>query len=278
MSSNDFLLLERPSIVEVAKNIAAGDGRASFGASYATDRWFASGYLTGNSWGDSEDVSRSSSQIGTVLRAAGRPITDDDLDVHLGFSGSYVPRVLETSDGQTLRLRDWPEVRLDARRTVDTGDIPADQAWTWGPEFGLRWRNFLVQGEFIQIGVERSEGGSDPSFPGGYVEGSWVLTGEPRSYSASSAAFTRPKPSHPVSFTEGKNGGWGAWELSSRYSIIDLNDKGTEGGKQSIVGLGLSWYPTDMLRFVLQGDYVDLDKEDDSNDFFTLALRSQLAF
>ncbi len=135
-----------------------------------------------------------------------------------------------------------------------------------------------MQGEFIEIGVDQSEGGSDLSFPGGYVEGSWVLTGEPRSYDMSAAAFKRPSPKNPVSFTQGEDGGWGAWELTSRYSIIDLNDNNIEGGKQSIVGLGLSWYPNNMLRFILQGDYVDVDNEDDFNNFYTLALRSQLAF
>ena len=108
MNSNDFLLLERPSIVEVSRNIAAGDARASFGAKYNTDRWFASGYLTGDSWGTSNSASRTRSQIGTVLRAAGRPVATDDWDLHLGFSGSYVPEVLDTNSGETLRLRDFP--------------------------------------------------------------------------------------------------------------------------------------------------------------------------
>ena len=56
----------------------------------------------------------------------------------------------------------------------------------------------------------------------------------------------------------------GSW---ARYSYIDLNDENIEGGKQKIAGLGLSWYPTNMLRFVLQGDYVDVDMEDNSNNF-----------
>ena len=34
--------------------------------------------------------------------------------------------------------------------------------------------------------------------------------------------------------------------------------------RTGIAGLGLSWYPTNMLRFVLQGDYVDVDRADDS--------------
>ena len=38
MSSNDFLFLERPSIVEIARSIAAGDGRAAVGGRWAAER------------------------------------------------------------------------------------------------------------------------------------------------------------------------------------------------------------------------------------------------
>ena len=169
-------------------------------------------------------------------------------------------------------------MRLNSRRTIDTGNIDANQAWTFGPELGLRWKKSLAHGEFIEMGVDQSEGGSNLSFPGAYVEGSWVFAGEPRSYDASAAVFKRPTPDHPVSFSAGKEGGWGSWEVSTRYSYIDLSDENIEGGKQKIAGLGLSWYPTNMLRFVLQGDYVDVDREDNSNEFFTLALRFQIAF
>ena len=98
-----------------------------------------------------------------------------------------------------------------------------------------------------------------------------MLTGEPRSYDASAAAFKRPnsRPSGQLQRRQGRR--LGAWELSTRYSYIDLNDENIEGGKQKIAGLGLSWYPTNMLRFVLQGDYVDVDLEDDSDVFYSRA-------
>src|SRR5262249_9372345 len=50
-SSNDFLLMERPSIVEIARNVAAGDARASGGAKASADHYFVAGYLTGASFG-----------------------------------------------------------------------------------------------------------------------------------------------------------------------------------------------------------------------------------
>ncbi|MBL6453706.1 porin [Belnapia sp. T6] len=296
MSSNDFLFLERPSIVEIARNIAAGDGRSSLGGRWAANRWFASAYLTGANYGGNSTAQGIPDQTGGVARIAGRPYADPDIDVHLGLSGNYAFDIRRTSTGQTLQLRDRAELRIDQSRLIDTGSLPADHAYAWGPEFGLRWRNFLLQGEYIHIGVEQARAGAAPrpdlGFEGGYVEGSWVLTGEPRLYTSSAAAFARPKPAHPFSLAEG---GWGAWEVMARYSVADLNDKvrrgqaqattgGVFGGRQEVVGLGLSWYPNNLLRFMLNWDIVNVDRLNPAGTtqigqrFHTLALRTQLAF
>jgi phosphate-selective porin OprO and OprP len=85
-SSNNFLLMERPSIIEIARNVAAGDARASVGAK-GTDKWgegegetwwprslFASAYLTGTTYGAQSSTLLNSEQLGVVWRLAGRPI------------------------------------------------------------------------------------------------------------------------------------------------------------------------------------------------------------
>jgi phosphate-selective porin OprO/OprP len=297
MSSNDFLFLERPSIVEVARNVSAGDGRASVGGRWAENRYFVSGYLTGGSYGGNSAAQGVPDQTGGVVRIAGRPIADPDLDLHLGLSGSYAFDIRRTAaNGQQLQLRDRPELRIDQSRLIDTGLLNADRAYTWGPEFGLRWRNFLLQGEYIRIGVEQSEAAGVPrpdlGFEGGYVEASWVLTGEPRLYSTSGAAFGRPNPREPFSL---HGGGWGAWEVMARYSVADLNDRlvrgrsqastgGAYGGRQEVVGMGVSWYPNNLLRFMLNWDIVQVDRLNTAGTiqigqrFHTIALRTQLAF
>ena len=295
MSSNDFLMLERPSIIEIARGLAAGDSRASIGGRWAADRWFLAGYLTGDSYG-SNSTQATSGQTGAVARLAGRPYTDADTDLHLGVTGSYAFDIRRQADGQSLRLRDRPEWRIDQTRLIDTGALPADSAYSWGPEFGLRWRNFMLQGEYVQIGVSQSQAGAAPrpdlTFEGGYVEGSWVITGEPRRYSTSSSAFGRPSPAHPFDFA---GGGWGAWEAMARYSVVDLNDQvtrgrpqaatgGVYGGRQEVVGMGLSWYPNNFLRFMLNWDIVNVDRLNAAGTtqigkrFHTLALRTQFAF
>ncbi|WP_165838935.1 porin [Roseicella frigidaeris] len=295
MSSNDFLMLERPGIIEIARGIAAGDSRASIGGRWAAERWFAAAYLTGDSYG-SNSTQATSGQTGGVARLAGRPYADADTDVHLGVTGSYAFDLRRQADGQSLRLRDRPEWRIDQTRLIDTGALAADSAYTWGPEFGLRWRNFMLQGEYVRIGVNQSQASGVPrpdlGFEGGYVEGSWVITGEPRRYSTASGAFGRPSPARPFDFA---GGGWGAWEAMARYSVVDLNDHATRGraqaatggvfgGRQEVVGMGLSWYPNNFLRFMLNWDIVNVDRLNAAGTtqigkrFHTLALRTQFAF
>jgi phosphate-selective porin OprO/OprP len=88
------------------------------------------------------------------------------------------------------------------------------------------WRNFLIQVEYYQIGLTQSRLPGVPSpklgFNGGYVEGGWVMTGEPIPYNVDRPAWSRPKVYHPFSL---EDGGIGAWEIAARYSTVDLNSK-----------------------------------------------------
>ncbi|HTR16649.1 MAG TPA: porin [Acetobacteraceae bacterium] len=300
-SSNDFLFLERPSIMEIARNIAGGDARGSFGASANGNRWFVASYLTTSSWGNQNNygtaVYYNSEQMGGTFRIAGRPVATKNVDLHLGFSGSDVWQLNRGygTASPTFQLRDWPELRLDNNRILDTGALPASDVYEFGPEFGLRYRNFLLEGEWVQIGVNRSDIQSstplpDLTFDGGYVEASWVLTGETRKYNPAAAAFTRPNPAHSV-----LDGGWGAFELAARYSVADLNDDvtpnvstaktgGARGGRQQVESFSLSWYPTNNLRAILDYEILGIDKIDSTGktqigeNAQAVAVRLQAAF
>jgi phosphate-selective porin OprO/OprP len=126
-------------------------------------------------------------------------------------------------------------------------------------------------------------------FNGGYVESGWVMTGEPIPYDVARAAWGRPKVDHPFSLADG---GIGAWELAARYSTVDLNSSvvpgvsqsvtgGVYGGQQQTAALALSWYPNDWLQFMLQFQYVDVNKLNSAGTvqigqrFETLAARAQ---
>ena len=222
---------------------------------------------------------------------------DADWDVHAGFSASRAFRIQRTAGGQTLNVQDRPELRIDNNRLVSTGNLNARSAYTYGPEFALRWRNLVLQGEYIAIGVDRQDGGAAVrtpglEFSGGYAEASWVITGEPRRYSSSAAAFGNPRPAKPFSW---KDGNYGAFELVARYSHINLNDRvtrgrsaastgGVYGGTQDVYAMGLNWYPNEQLRVMLDYDIINVDRLNPAGvtqvgqRIQAIAVRAQAAF
>jgi phosphate-selective porin OprO/OprP len=243
-----------------------------------------------------------------VGRLAGRPYYDEDWNVALDFSGEYVfhPAINLTGttpnvSQHTFNLQDRPEDRAaDQNRLISTGSLSIENVDVYGGETGISWRNFLVQGGYYHIGENQAKLETQPApklnFHGGYVEGGWVLTGEPIRYSTGAAAFARPKVASPFGITEdGFAFGPGAWEIGARWSVMNLNSHvtpgvsqtttgGVFGGLQQIFGVNLSWYPNDWVRFYLQFQYSQIDKLNSAGTaqlgqhFETLAGRFQVAF
>ena len=295
MSSNNILFLERPSIVNIATSLSAGSSRAAFGARYSNDRFLVAGYLTGDPYGSQQTAVARPSQTGGVFRAAVRPFYNEDIDVHLGVSTNAAFRIRRTAAGQTLQLRDRPELRIDNNRLVDTGALNASGAYSYGPEFAFRYGPFMLQGEYIRVGVDRDgQGTAQPGleFQGGYAEASYVIVGRPRAYSTTSAAFggVRLTPEQRVG-----NGGFGAWEATARYSVVDLDDRvtrgrsaastgGVYGGHQRVIGVGMNWYPNENLRLMLNYDNINVDRLNAAGTaqvgqrIQAIAVRAQAAF
>jgi phosphate-selective porin OprO/OprP len=51
-------------------------------------------------------------------------------------------------------------------------------------------------------------------------------------------------------------GGKGAWELSARWSSIDLSDGLVEGGEMDIASLGVSWWLTPFFSVGMDYRYI----------------------
>ncbi|WP_281407116.1 porin [Methylobacterium sp. WL64] len=114
-----------------------------------------------------------------------------------------------------------------------------------------------MQAEYIHAAIDRfgGPGGAVPglNFQGGYVEAGWVLNGAGRAYALAPNGGTtyaifrgvQPRDDQRVS-----RGGIGVFELSARYSAIELNARGFRGGAERDVSLGLSWYPEPNLRLI----------------------------
>ena len=306
-SSNDFLLMERPSIVEIARNVAAGDARATAGLKASTDRYFAAWAATGTTYGAQSASSLNGEQISTVGRVAGRPYYDKDWNVHLDFSGEYVFHPNINASGvpgvsrTTFNLQDRPEDRAaDTNRLISTGNLSIENVGVYGGEVAINWRNLLIQGGYYHIGETQSKLPGQPapnlSFNGGYVEAGWVITGEPIRYNVGAAAFARPKVDDPFIIKDNSiETGIGAWELAARWSVMNLNSNvtpgvsqsvtgGVFGGYQQIFGANISWYPNDWVRLYLQFQYTQVDKLNSAGTaqigqkFETIAGRVQVAF
>lgn len=273
--TGDLVFVERPAIAELVRGLAGGDGRSGAGVFVNGPRWYASGVLTGATVGNTGEFDE---QTGYLLRAAFEPLRGEAYAVHIGANVSGIIDPADTSassvDAQAVRLRERPELRTDTTRFVDTGSIPSTGALAYGGELGASFSNFYLAGELFRINVDRTGGVADPHFEGWYLQGAWTLTGEKRAWSAANGGFTGIRPA--AAFDAGA-GHWGAWEIAARYSDLDLNfDAGApasaavagdtvRGGDQQITTLGLNWYPNTFVRFLLDYQWVSIDRLDPEN-------------
>ncbi|WP_148301330.1 porin [Asaia prunellae] len=272
-SSNGFILMERASVSEVVRLIAAGDTRLSIGGRTHQNRWYLGAYLTGQTYGDrTNDPTVSDSQMGGLLRVAGRPVATRHMDVHLGMSSTMSFKRNQTSQGRVLSLSDRPETRLTNERLISSGTIAdVGKVWAVGPELAFRYDRALIQAEYYHIGVDRTADarrkGPAPNlgFEGYYVAGSYTLFGQPRRYSPKDAAFSAPAPKEDFDLW---NNQWGALELVGRWSVMDFDSNilkdipaaitgGVRGGVQTVWSGGLNWYINRHYRIQLQYSHIN---------------------
>ncbi|MFT8644836.1 OprO/OprP family phosphate-selective porin [Gluconacetobacter sp.] len=260
-----FEFLERPTIVDLVRNIAAGVARFSIGGEHYEDRWLAALYFTGQKFGDrNKNATITDSQTGAVARIAGRPYVSKDVDVHVGAGAISAFKVNQGEKGRSYTFTDHVEVPLDETELLTSGALSnVAQIWAAGPQMGVRWRRFLLKGEYYHIGVERSrEAGAAPlpslDFDGWYVAANYTLFGRPRSYNPKIAAFITPGVEHDF---DPLNGDWGAMEISGRWSVTNLSDVANQGGagvngnQQTVWQGGVNWYPNRHIKFMLDFDH-----------------------
>jgi len=295
----DLLLNERASPAQMSRGLAAGGdvGRESVGFAGYGDWWNVSAFLTGDTVGKADLIAPGSSQEAVVGRAVFAPIHDPEtnLTVHIGGNGSYVihPAQTTTVSGSTglpvtgdfSSFSDYPEIRVDSVTFLNTGSIAATSAYATGVEGAVSYGPLLLEGENFWYGIDRvpTPGKTDPNFSGWYVEGSWVITGEPRRYNIAQGAFTRPDAGDSF---DPASGSWGAWELAGRYSSADLvYDEGLSdavyGGKQDILSFGVNFYPIYNVKFMFDYEHVDVSdvgKLNNNGEFSVLSTRAQVTF
>lgn len=152
--------------------------------------------------------------------------------IHVGASYMQL-----SSDGDA-RLWARPESHVTSIRLVDTGlqpDVGTTSAV--GLELAGSRGPVSLRSEFYLTNWSRADN-PNSNFKGWYAEASWFLTGEKAHYRA--GKFIRPNIDRYG----------GAWELAARFSSIDLNDEGIQGGTEKNLTVGINWYSKTHWRFM----------------------------
>ncbi len=142
---------------------------------------------------------------------------------------------------------------------ADTGTFDVNTFVHFGSEFLWVRGPFSIQSESILASVEQTA--TRPlMFWGSYLEGSYFLTGESRTYDRKAGALDRITPIH--SFTRDNCGdyGPGAWEALFRVSHLDLSAGNIRGGVMTDLTAGLNWYLNGYTKFQLNYIRSMLDK------------------
>jgi phosphate-selective porin OprO/OprP len=183
-------------------------------------------------------------------RVSGVPyVTKDESNlVHLALSGRY------SNAAGGIRYKAKTEI-FSGPLSLDT-ELMEDVSSTFHSGLEMAWRKgpFILMGEYIQSNVNASAY-NNPGFKGYYVVASYALTGEMRPYNKRSGLFNRLKVANGVN-----SGGWGTWEVYSRWSNLDLNDKNIDGGEMNTLSLGLNWWPMASIQANVNYRYSTLDR------------------
>jgi phosphate-selective porin OprO/OprP len=285
-SSADLTTMERSGVITtLVGNFGGDNARRGVEATYQKenflwggDNFILSGAYTGDRVGQSDHsglADGNDEQTHVLGRLAYRLFGDGTNNVQIGATYAQVLDVNnpdDTAPGNSMRLRERPEIRVGGDRFIDTGNLSADGATAYGFEFGANYKNFYVAAEWYEMSLDRPGATLDPDFHGWYVEGEWIFTGENKRYAAAATnnnvgVFRQPTIAAPWSL----GGGTGAWSLHGRYSVLDLNFNegvvgaavpagGVRGGEQTITNVGVTWYMNANLKLMAEYAMVDIDK------------------
>ena len=179
-----------------------------------------------------------------------RPIYTDRLGdvLHLGVNMRWA-----RPDEGVFQVRSKPESN-PAPYFLDTGSFASDHSYSLGGEAYYR-RGPLLVGTEINRHSFSSEVAGDPTFTGGDVVLSYMLTPGERPFLSTNSVFYFVNPEESLF-----SGGPGAWEVVVKYSFYDLNDGRLPGGRFWRVTPMVNWHVHEYLRLELVYGYGVLDR------------------
>jgi phosphate-selective porin OprO/OprP len=279
-SSNNMMFMERASAQTIAVNLAAGDFRAAFGLNTYSDWWWLGSYVTGPTSGTTHS---NRPQYGATARGVVLPFNNQTGTLLIGADAEFLFDTGGVAGTNTLStFNDRIELRIDpgTNALLSTGALAnVKGAQVFSGEAAAQFGSFYAQGEYFDYSINRLNGLSDLHFNGGYVQASYVVTGEQRKYNNASGSFGGINPTNPASW----GGGWGAWEIAARYSQMTLNDQTVLGGEEKSTTVGVNWYVNQNIRFMFNWVHGQVDKRNLANadigaHYDAFGMRTQLAF
>lgn len=256
---------------------ALGPQRGSYGPGMTGrltgDAWHLTAAVTGEdvaNAGDGDDI------LTWSTRAHWNPVKTDALTVHLGGWAIYedFPETLPTISRNTYLAGHFNDLLR-----VPSGSLALPgSAAAYGLEAGVFAKGYWIYGE---AGRRTLDGGAPNAAyrvdqDAWSLAAGWFLTGETPGYQAKTGTWSRTRV---LSLVPGS--GSGAWEFAARYDSYDFTSSPT-GGVATALTLGLNWYWTSQLRFMLNAIAWDADQPtgtlsgNDSGQ--TYVLRSQMVF
>lgn len=307
-SSRCMTFMERSTYsqaIELDQNFVTG---MWLGNSWADDRIFGSFVVFRPDEGNSGDFF-GNGQYGWQTRWTGLPVYEDQGRqlLHLGLSGGWRDGTNSIGSGatgaDTVELRARPELRDDdpaasptattnangagstgqylpdanANRLIDTGKITCDNEYLLGTELLYIRGPWSFQAEYGWNFLEHAQTAAtghtfeDYTFVGGYLQVSYLLTGENRHYDKKYGTLSRyylggDGPHENAFLVRDALGnlccGRGAWELAVRYDYVDLNSglnlgaaNAVKGGTLDGVTVALNWYLNTNLSVMTDWNY-----------------------
>jgi phosphate-selective porin OprO/OprP len=176
-----------------------------------------------------------------------------------------------------------PPLSGNSKRLVDTGLVPCDSVQVIGTELFFVRGPFSLQAEYAWACMDNTRWAStinkstppatpkpgtplgSPWFDGGYVQVSYFITGENRTYDrrlGREGSTYIASPYTPFWLTKGENDEWlfgrGAWELAARWNHLNLDNGIFQGGQTDALELGVNWYLN--TNFKIQFEYLWQDR------------------
>jgi phosphate-selective porin OprO and OprP len=201
--------------------------------------------------------------VGHGYNTAGRltwlPLWEDDGReyIHLGLSGGWggTANGLDLMRARAL-IRNGPAA---LQPVMAIANLSADYQGVINPELLMNFGPFSIQAEYtgtyvydvnkiIQTPTQTNVPLNHGTYyaQAAYVEALYFLTGEFRPYNRFEGVPWRILPYRSWFFVRGLDGCniWsaGAWQVGVRYSHLNLNNNGIDGGELDAGTLGLNWY------------------------------------